>query len=884
MSLAPGSRLGPYIVGPLLGAGGMGEVYRARDTVLGRDVALKVLPDSFALDPDRLARFKREAQVLASLNHPNIAAIYGFEQTDGIQALVLELVEGPTLFDRIARSPMANDEALRIAKQIAEALEAAHEQGIVHRDLKPSNIKVISEGSVKVLDFGLAKAFATTPDAIDVSRSPTMISTMGSTGMILGTAAYMSPEQARGKPVDARTDVWAFGCVLYEMLTSRPAFGGETITDILGAIVKSEPDWTLLPRETPTAIRRLLRRSFAKDPHERLHSIADARLELVEGRAGTSDNQQTVAAPSKKERLPWLIAAAGSLAAVALAVPAVRYFMSPSAPTGFVPELRLEITTPPTTDPISMAVSPDGRRVTFVASDRGTPRLWLRPLDTATAQPLPGTEGAAYPFWKPDGTSIGFGAGGRLKRIDIGGGQPQALAEISGYRGGTWSRNDVILFATSAAGLRRVAASGGEVTLATRVLPRQTNHRFPQFLPDDRNFIFFSQGSNETQGIYLGSLDSTEVRRVTSADTAAAFLPPNHILHVRQGSLVARTLDVAAGVVGGDAVTVADPVGWDGAIGVGAFSVSSTGIVVFRSSGAGRRQLAWFDRNGKQTGTVSGPDPFSLQYPQLSNDGQRVAVDRTIQNNRDVFIFDLSRPDAARFTFHADIDATPVWSPDGSRIVFRSSRNGVYDLFQKSSARQDTEGALFESADAKTPQAWSRDGRFLMYVNQGADTGNDLWVLELGDSGRVIKPVSFLSTPSDESQAAFSPDGHWVAYQSNDDGLVQVYVRPFPQGEKQQISVAGGGSPRWRRDGKELFFLSPEGKLMNVPLRFQGTTLESDTPAVLFEPPLAGGTFTGIAGNVRPQYDVAPDGRFLMNVGTEETISPLTVVLNWRPR
>jgi Tol biopolymer transport system component len=434
-------------------------------------------------------------------------------------------------------------------------------------------------------------------------------------------------------------------------------------------------------------------------------------------------------------------------------------------------------------------------------------------------------------------------------------------------------------------GLRRIGASGGEVALATRVLPRQTNHRFPHFLPDDRHFIFFSQGSNETQGIFLGQLDSTDVKRVTSTETAAAFMPPYHLVYVRQGSLVARTFDAAAGTVGNDIVALADPVGWDGAIGVAAFAVSSTGIVVYRSSGIGRRQLAWFHRLGKQIGTVGAPDPSSLQYPQLSSDGSRVAVDRTIQNNRDVFIFDLARPTPTRLTFHPDIDATPVWSPDGARIAFRTSRNGVYDLFQKSSTLEDTESVLFESAETKTPETWSPDGQFLMFVNQGAETGNDLWVLHLGESHRSVKADPYLRTPFDESQAAFSPDGHWVAYQSNQDGPVQVYVQPFPgPGEKRQISSAGGGSPRWRRDGKELFYVSPEGRLMNVPVRSQGTGLEYDAPSVLFEPPLAGGTFTGIAGNVRPQYDVAPDGRFLMNVGTEETISPITVILNWQPR
>ena len=885
MDIGPGTRLGAYEIFSALGAGGMGEVYRAHDTRLKRDVALKILPDRFAADADRLARFRREAEALASLNHPNIAAIYGLEDASSRHALVLELVDGPTLAERIAKGPIALDDIWPLAVQMTEALTAAHEKGIVHRDLKSANIKIARDGRVKILDFGLAKIFAA-PPALDVSQSPTMVGTLtGSAGVILGTAAYMSPEQARGQPVDARADVWAFGCVLYEMLTGRPAFTGATITDILSAIVRSEPEWSALPGETPAAIRRLLRRCLAKDPNQRLHAIADARLEIADA-LNHADTAPTVegASSSRRARLPWIIAGTALVAALAMSIAAFRAFRALPPPAD-APELRLEVNTPPTTDPISMAISPDGRRLTFVATSDGTPRLWVRPLDTATAQPLPGTDGASYPFWSPDSRSLGFFAGGRLKRIDIGGGQPQILTNAAGGRGGTWSRDDVILFAVgfSNAPLLRVSASGGPTAPVTRLLPRQTNHRFPQFLPDGRRFLFFSQGSGDTQGVYLGALDSSETTRLASADTAAAYMPPDYVLYMRRGTLLAQRLDLPARALSGDLQTVADPVGWDGAIGLGAFSVSATGVVAHRASGPGRRELVWFDRTGKRAGVIGAPDEDNLQYPELSKDGSRIAIDRTVQNNRDIYLVDLGRG-PRRLTFHAGIDATPVWSPDGGRIVFRSSRMGPYDLYQKSSSLEGTETPLYESPEDKIPSDWSPDGKLLLFTHQDPETGNDLFVLPLAGGGGGSKPRVVVQTRSDESQAAFSPDGHWVAYQSNEGGQFNVWLQPFPgPGGQRQVSPAGGASPRWRPDGRELYYLSPDAKLMAVPIRMQGATVEPGDPQVLFQTRLTT-PFSGVAGNIRPQYDVAADGRFLMNITVEETTSPIAIILNWKPR
>jgi dipeptidyl aminopeptidase/acylaminoacyl peptidase len=559
-------------------------------------------------------RFQREAEALAALNHPNIAAIYGVEEAAGeSRALVLELIEGPTLADRLAAGALPLADALSTAVQIARALEAAHAKGIVHRDLKPPNIKCVPGGQIKVLDFGLAKVVARPESGAPPNAS--IETQLSSDGVILGTVAYMSPEQARGLPVDARTDVWAFGCVLFEMLAGKPAFAGASAADTIGAVVRGEPDWSALPVETPTAIRRLLRRTLAKDPSERLHAVADARLEEA-------------------------------------------------------PVKRLQIGTPPTTDPLSIAISPDGRRVTFVPTSDGVLRLWLRPLDQITAQPLSGTDGASYPFWSRDSQSIGFFATGKLKRIDIGGGRPRILADAYGGRGGTWNRDGVILHALGVSGLRRVSEQGGETSAVTQLGGGQTNHRFPSFLPDGRRYLYFTQGSTETQGVYLGALDSPASTHLTAADSPAAYSEPGFLLFMRQGSLVARRLD-SSGALGADQTVIADGVGLDGSLGAAAFSTSSSGVIAYRVGGPVRRQLIWYDRTGRQTGEVGLPDANNLQYPSLSRDGRRLAIDRTVLNNRDVYVADLAASgNSARLTFDADVDATPVWSPDGRRIVF----------------------------------------------------------------------------------------------------------------------------------------------------------------------------------------------------------------------
>jgi len=882
MALLDGTRIGPYEILSALGAGGMGEVYRARDTKLGRDVALKVIPDTFALDPDRLARFQREAQVLASLNHPHIAAIYGFEDSGDTHALVLELVEGETLADRIARGPIPLDEALPIGRQIAEALEAAHEQGIIHRDLKPANIKITPDGVVKVLDFGLAKlADPAHAPASDLSLSPTITSPamMTGVGMLMGTAAYMSPEQAKGRPADKRSDMWAFGCVLYEMLTGTRPFEGDDVSDTLAAILRGEPDWSALPVRVPGSIRAVIRRCLEKDRRKRVADIAAALFALDE-HASLGGFATVLPRRPLWRRVVTPLAAA--LVTSTVVGDGIWFIMRTPATA---PEMRVEITTPETTDPSSFAISPDGRRLVFVASADGQSRLWLRPLDGVSAQPLAGTDGAGYPFWSPDSRSVGFFAGSKLERIDIGGGPPQALAD-SAPRGGTWNPGGIILFAQSTAGpLLRVLASGGEAVAATKLEAGQTGHRFPRFLPGGRQFLFYAVGTSDVQGIYLGSLDSPETTRLAVADAVGVYVPPDWLLFVRRGTLVAQRLDLARGELTGDLVTVADPVSVDGGTNIAALSVSAAGLIAYRSGGTSGRQLTWFDRSGKALGMLGAIDDNALSYPRLSPDGRRVAVYRVVQGNVDIWLLDAVR--ATRFTFDPSLDRFAIWSPDGSRIVFDSIRKGHRDLYLKPSNGAGSEEVLVESPQDKSPYDWSADGRFLLYgVTNDPKTGYDLWVLPVGGDR---KPFVWLNASFSERQSVFSPDGRWVAYASNESGRFEIYVRPF-QGASAtaprtasgqwQVSTTGGIWARWRPDGKELYYIAPDGKMMAAPIEVSGTTLNAGAPVALFQTRIVGG---GTNIDLGRQYDVASDGRFLINTVLDDVPSPITLLQNWNP-
>lgn len=867
-----GETLGQYRILAKLGEGGMGEVYEATDSKLGRRVAIKVLPEEFARDADRVARFEREARVLASLNHPHIAAIHGFDESGGRNFLVMELVEGETLAWRIARGALPLDEALPIALQIAEALEAAHEKGFIHRDLKPANIKVTPDGQVKLLDFGLAKAFESQPAEIDVSNSPTLSAAATHAGVILGTAAYMSPEQARGAAVDRRTDIFAFGSVLFEMLTGRHAFEGENVADILAAVLKVEPDWSRLPADVPPTIRRLLRRCLNKDRRRRPQAAGDVRIEIEEADAEPDVSGAGHAPPQsgRRERAAWIIAILAASAAVVLAMLAFR-------PLPEAPEMRVEVTTPPTPDPISFAVSPDGRRLAFVASGDGAPRLWLRDLETAALQPLAGTEGASYPFWAPDGRSIGFFAAGKLKRIEVAGGLPRTIADAAEGRGGTWSVEDVIVFSpVPGARLQRVSASGGDV--ATVDSGTLDTPRFPQFLPDGRRFLFFvigGFGRATLKGVYLGSLDGSEPRHLTDADTLGLYMPPGWLFYVRGSALMARPFDAARGEIEGEPVVVADPVGVDANVYAAAVSVSTSGLVAYRSGGPSRRQLAWFDRSGRPAGAVGQPDENDLLGPELSPDGHRVAVFRSIRNTRNVWLLDVDRGVSTPFTDDPSSAQNPRWSPDGGRIAFQSvlgDRPGLYvwPLSAAGSKELLVPGVAI-------PNDWSPDGRFLVYTTTDPKTRDDLWTMPLaGDR----KPAPFAVGNDDESSAQFSPDGRWIVYRSNETGRFEIYVQPFPgPGAKIPVSIDGGTEPRWRANGREIFYISPDAKMMAVSFQSSGSTPEIGKPVTLFQTrKVRGGT-----SNVLQQYDVSQDGRFLINVNADESVaSPIMLIMNWK--
>lgn len=851
----------------------MGDVFQATDTKLGRSVAIKLLPEAFAKDSERVARFEREARLLASLNHPNIASIHGLEKSDGRDFLVMELVEGQNLAERIQRTNIAFDEVLNVAEEICDALEAAHQKGVVHRDLKPANIMITPQGKVKVLDFGLAKVF--NESRANPSESPTLMTVTGQ-NIFIGTAAYASPEQASGKEADPASDIWSFGCVLYEMLTRRRAFDGETISDVVLAAMTKEPDWQALP-PVPPAIRRLLGRCLQKERKDRLQHIGDVRLEIRDARrAPAPDVLPAPTAPGRGTQSLW-IALSGILAllVVVLAVRALR----PATPPL---ELHLELTTTPTPDPISLAISPDGRQVVFVAQADRPPQLWIRALDSSAANPLAGTEGAFFPFWSPDSRSLAFFAGGKLQRLDLAGGVIRTLAVAPNPLGGTWNSDGVILFTPNYTGpIVRVSASGGDAKEFTQVDSRQTSQRFPYFLPDGHHFLYYVPNIEGSRGVYLADLDGSPGRYLLDADAAAVYSSTSNLLFLRQGKLIAQEFDAANLVLGARLVAIADRVVTDGLPSSAAVSASAAGPFVYRNGAAtGLRQMIWFDRKGNEIGKAAEPDGGAPVSPSTPRDG-RVAMSRSVSGNTDIWILELASRLLTRFTFDPATEAVPVISPNGKRIVFTSNRKGVFDLYWKPSLGSGAEELLLATPQNKAPVDWSPDGRYILYRSPSTTTGFDLWALPTAGER---KPFAVVQTPAEEREGQFSPDGKWIAYQSNESGKPEILVQPFPgPGSKQQVSTNGGTQVRWRPDGKELFYVALDSQLMAVPIRLesQGRSVEAGTPVALF-PTRIGGALQSAGTQA---YAVSSDGqRFLLNtIADEGKAFPISVIIGWKP-
>jgi eukaryotic-like serine/threonine-protein kinase len=883
MPLPAGTELGTHKILALIGVGGMGEVYKAHDTKLRRDVAIKVLPESFARDADRLARFRREAQLLASLNHPNIATIYNIEDSNNTTYLVMELVPGENLAERVKRGgAVPVEEALIIAKQIAEALEAAHEKGIIHRDLKPANVKLTPEGKVKVLDFGLAKAFAGDTSTEDIGNSPTLSMAATMQGVILGTAAYMSPEQARGKAVGKRTDIWAFGCVLYELLTGKQTFHGVDITDILAAVVRAEPDWQALPAATPVKVRDLLRRCLQKDKTLRLRDAGDAQIEIQEAIAAPKDSGVMQAAPASTSKLPWAVAA--TLVVVA-AVMAFLYFRtSPSAEESVA---KFSVLPPPNVTLASEfvpVISPDGKKLAFIARDAsGTTMLWVRQIDSLAAQPIAGTDSAHSPFWAPDSSSIAFLYQGTLKRVDLVGGAPRTLCESNlGGQGGTWSSDGVILLgSTLVSGLLRVPSGGGACQAGTELNRerQERSHVFPEFLPDGRHFLYLARSNKRgNTGVMVGSLDSKEAKFVLPCSSQAVYAAPGYLLFVRDQTLMAQRFDTGRLELSGEAFPVVEQIAVS-PFGDGMFSVSSNGVLAFRSGTSGNSQLTWFDRSGKSLGSV-GPAGAYVNLA-LSTDGKRVVFQR--QNglgHRDIWQMEIVRPVPQRVTFSASDETNPIYSPDGATIVFASNREGPTQLFEKPSSGVGTEAALVRTDGDSIPIDWSADGHFLIFRMVNKQGVNEGWVLPMTGER---KPFGYLqSNDLYQNLPRLSPNGRWLAYFASDvlGKSTDIFLQSFPKpGGKWQVSTGGGISERWSRDGKELFYLASNGELMAVTVKGE-TAPEIGSPVALFAPLILGGGLS-VQGYTN-QYDVAPDGRFLIIVPVDEGAgSSMTVVLNW---
>ena len=879
MTLAAGSRLGPYEILSPLGSGGMGEVYKAKDTRLDREVAVKVLPEHLSSNAELRQRFEREAKAISALTHAHICTLHDVGNQDGVEYLVMEYIEGQSLAARLEDGPLPADQVIRFGIQIAEALEAAHRQGIVHRDLKPGNV-MLTRGGVKLLDFGLAKlrAAGVQGEISQLSSMPTEMSPsrpLTEQGTIMGTFQYMAPEQLEGKDADARSDIFAFGCVLFEMATGKKAFSGKSRASLIGAILKDQPaPISSIQPMTPPALDRLVQTCLAKEPEDRFQTAHDVKLQLqwiAEG--GSQAGAPAVVASRRKvrEKTAWVLSALLFLAAALLAVGYARRAPVPSSP------IRFQLVLP---DALSVVeaprISPDGKLLAFSARNaEGKSQIWLRPLEALDPRPVPGTDGASYrPIWAPDSRHIAFVADGKLKKVDIAGAPPQAICDASTGADGTWGIDGTILFDGQATDpIRRVSAGGGTPQTAVKG-EGGASVGWPSFLPDGKHFLYFEFGGGMRQGrVMVGSLDPKEKpRKILDSDSLAQYAPPGHVLYVKEGTLVAQAFDAKALKITGEPVPAAEQMGTQGN-GLADFSVSATGALVYRGGVTNDDRLVWVDRSGKELSDVDKPAQYASSA--LSPDGTRLAVDMSDSRSdkRDIWIRDLARGVTSRFTFDPANETSPLWSPDGNRLVFSSDRKGPASLYEKAASGTGPEKELWSCGETVLAGDWSSDGRFILVNRLSSKESWDIWVFP---TDGAAKPFPFVQGAFTEVLPTFSPDARYVTYMSNESGRFEIYVQQFPgPGGKWQVSAAGGVEPHWSADGKTIYFRGLDMKMMAAAVD-AGTTFTAGVPQPLFDARLQ-------PGQRRNSFLVTRDGQkfLILSPMGKERIAPITVVLHW---
>ena len=895
MPLASGTKLGPYEIQSPLGAGGMGEVYRARDTRLGRDVAVKVLPEHLSSNPELKLRLDREAKAISSLNHPHICILHDVGSQNGMDFLVMEHLDGETLADRLQKGPLPLDEALRFAIQIADALDKAHARGVIHRDLKPANIMLTKSGA-KLMDFGLAKPAGGLSVAANAGpytpSTPTMnvaalsadASSLTQKGTVVGTFQYMAPEVLQGTEADAQSDVFSFGCMLYEMITGRRAFEGKSQLSVLGAILDHEPERiSALNPGAPPRLDETVHRCLAKNPEQRYGCIHDVRIQLEGVAQAGPHGQSSQKRPTTSSKVPWLIAAIAALIAVGIAA---AYFLQAPKPASLV---QSSILPPPGTSFVTMlpssgppVLSPDGTRLAFTArNEKGKVLLYVRSLTASLPQALEGTDDAMYPFWSADGGELGFFSAGKLKKIDAGGGPPQNVCDVGNARGGAWNQDGTIVFTPSTSQpLLRVSAAGGTPAPITKLDSErnENSHRWPSFLPDGKHFLYWARSSKgpHTDLIYIGELGSAKSKVLMQSDSVATYAS-GYLLFLRDQALMAQPFNLKRLELSGDPMLVAQQVGFNGAVAHPLFTVSQTGTLVYQSGNLDNGwNLLWLGRDGKPVAPSPQPDRYIL--PALSPDGKRMAVGifTGTQGVGDLWIYDLARGTNTRVTFGPSNNGSPVWSPDGKTIYYGSSGNGLSHISAKAADGSGSERVVLETPNiVEQPASISSDGRYLAYLRKdlAKDAGSHIWVLPLFGDG---KPFPIEQDTWVEKDARISPDGKWMAYVSNDSGRNQVYITPFPGGgAKWEVSKDGGSWPRWRGDGKELFYLDNSDNIIAVDLTVSGNAIDLGVPHVLFQA-------IGVQRDYGP-FDVTADGKkFLINSGNiAQGGQPLTLVQNW---